>query len=423
MNPAATTSEKTTAKAAAPGVVARVVPAQRLEQAPQAVVEVEAQDHVGDDVDRRHPGDAEAGEDVVVDVVGPEVGVGGAPGQVHQVVDDVEQEDGAAPPHRPRRVVELHQLAARVVLRAGPPRLQPEGGGGVDVEHHRRQQHAANDPQQRPVGEQRIAQRAEPVGVSLELLRPEEELEVAHHVAEDEAEEGDPGDRHHRLLAHRRAIEGQEPGHVGPILRLFGELVTIITSHSTRSAAAAGAGGAAGRAGGPRPPRCPRPRRCPPRPPRTPPDGRRPAARRHSASAWWPSSVARTSSSKRARASVEVGPAGEADAVGLAPSRLAQAQEAGDRPLDVLGLLARQGEAGEEGRHQLGDQRPQGGAAHRPLVHRLDVVAPQQDRRQQHGGEQRRRRSPPAPRRSCASMAGRMRPNSPSPRSPAATMA
>ena len=48
---------------------------ERLEQAPQPVVEVEAERHLRQDVEQRHVPDAEAGDHVVVDVPLDEAGV------------------------------------------------------------------------------------------------------------------------------------------------------------------------------------------------------------------------------------------------------------------------------------------------------------------------------------------------------------
>ncbi len=88
MLPAAMTAAKTAANTRRRGVVGRVVEAERLEQAPQPVVEVEAEQQVGDDVDQRHRHHLEADHHVVVDVLGVEVGMRRPDGQVEQVVDD-----------------------------------------------------------------------------------------------------------------------------------------------------------------------------------------------------------------------------------------------------------------------------------------------------------------------------------------------
>src|SRR4029450_13949097 len=51
-------------EAVAPAIEPRMVPPQRLKQAPEAVIEVEAERQLGDDVEERDVPDAEAGQHV-----------------------------------------------------------------------------------------------------------------------------------------------------------------------------------------------------------------------------------------------------------------------------------------------------------------------------------------------------------------------
>ena len=85
------TVAKPAASAAAPRVEPRVVPAQRLEQAPRAVEQVDAEGDVGDDVEDRDREPGQAGVDVVVHVAAHEVGVEPAPRQVGEVEDEEQQ--------------------------------------------------------------------------------------------------------------------------------------------------------------------------------------------------------------------------------------------------------------------------------------------------------------------------------------------
>ena len=59
-------------------------------------------------------------------------------------------------------------------------------------------------------GKKRVAELAEPLAVLVEVLGAEEQLEVADHVGEDEAQQDDPGERHDPLLADRRALEPEQ---------------------------------------------------------------------------------------------------------------------------------------------------------------------------------------------------------------------
>jgi len=62
-----------------------------------------------------------------------------------------------------------------------------------------------NGPQQRAVGKQRLAHRAEEHRVGVDGLGAEEDLQVAEHVRDDEADEHDAGHRHRDLLADHGA--------------------------------------------------------------------------------------------------------------------------------------------------------------------------------------------------------------------------
>ncbi|RLB45732.1 MAG: hypothetical protein DRJ42_29265, partial [Deltaproteobacteria bacterium] len=78
--------------------------------------EVHAHQQVGDDVERRDDPVLKAEDDVVVDVLRIVVAAV-AKGQVQEVVDDVEGDDGAAQMHRARGVVGDQVLARLLVGR------------------------------------------------------------------------------------------------------------------------------------------------------------------------------------------------------------------------------------------------------------------------------------------------------------------
>jgi len=62
-----------------------------------------------------------------------------------------------------------------------------------------------NDPQQHAVGKQRLAHRAEERRIGVDGLGAEEDLQVAEHMRDDEADQQDAGHRHHDLLADHGA--------------------------------------------------------------------------------------------------------------------------------------------------------------------------------------------------------------------------
>src|SRR5712671_6865380 len=75
-----------------PGIESRTIESQRIEHAPEAVVEVHPEGEIGNDVDRAHPPHLKAGDEVVVDVALDEIGVELAERQVSDVVPDEKQD-------------------------------------------------------------------------------------------------------------------------------------------------------------------------------------------------------------------------------------------------------------------------------------------------------------------------------------------
>ena len=211
--PSITTPAKVDGEAAAPGVPLGVVEPQALEHRPRPVEQVDAQGDVGDDVDGRAPRPLEAGDQVAVDVAPHEIGVDRPPGQVGQVPDQEQQDHHAGQAHRAAGgvgglPVPPGDIAA---LGVGPPVHQREAGGGVDVEHEGQAQADAEQPQQPGAGQQRHEQLAQELAVVVVVLGAEVELEVPEHVGEHVGHERDAGQRHHPLLADRRAIELDRP--------------------------------------------------------------------------------------------------------------------------------------------------------------------------------------------------------------------
>src|SRR5690606_19534229 len=81
-------------------VVLLVVRAQRLQHAPEAVVQMQAERDHRRNVGERHRNALEADDEVVVDVAVHEVGVCIAEREVQQVVDHEQEDDDTAPLHR-----------------------------------------------------------------------------------------------------------------------------------------------------------------------------------------------------------------------------------------------------------------------------------------------------------------------------------
>ena len=183
------------------------------------VIEVEAEEDVGRDVERADPPDLKARHDVVIRVTLLEVGVrpARAERQVCQVVQHEQREDHPSPPHGARGVGGLDRLSLLVVHRPRFPVVQRQAVGRVGVQDHGDQQDDPEDPQRPLMRDGGCPDFPQELGVLVEVLRPEVELEVSRHVNEHEAEQDDARARHDGLLAQRRSIEAQPPRHASTL--------------------------------------------------------------------------------------------------------------------------------------------------------------------------------------------------------------
>ena len=116
-----------------------MIEAERIEHAPEPVVEVHTECDVGDDVERAHPPHLKSGHEVVVDVALDEVRMELAERQMAEVVENEQQDDDAAPAHRPRRVGGGDVIASVVADRARFPVHDRELRGRLNVQPHRDQ--------------------------------------------------------------------------------------------------------------------------------------------------------------------------------------------------------------------------------------------------------------------------------------------
>src|ERR1017187_7339082 len=195
------------------GRVAWVVDAHGLEHAPQAMVQVHAQQDHRHDVKRRDRVVLEAGDDVVVDVRRHGVpidvlqGEYGPNGEVQDVKDDEGADDGAAPDHGAGGVGSRHVILLDVGDGPGGPILAPKLDGGGNVQNYGRQQESADRPQRDGVGGV-----VEEAGVAIDLPGIGRiDLEVAEQVSDYVAEENHAGKGHDGLLADRGFVKADGP--------------------------------------------------------------------------------------------------------------------------------------------------------------------------------------------------------------------
>src|SRR5208337_3892047 len=190
-----------------PGRVDGVAEAERLEHAPQAVIEVIAKHDHGDDVEERDGPDLEACDHVVVDVVfveGP-AGVHGSEGKVQEMEDQESQDDGPAPQHGPGSVSGIEIGLFDVVDGPGGALQKPELKRRPNVQAYGKEQ---GDPRAPQKGGKRFQRR----GVVIDFFGRQEDLQIAEQVADDETEQDEASDGHDRFLADGGLPEMQAAG-------------------------------------------------------------------------------------------------------------------------------------------------------------------------------------------------------------------
>ena len=221
------------------GVDAGAVDAEALEHAPGAVEDVHGQGHVGGDVDEGDGQLVHRDHDVVVGVATHPVVIEPAPGEVGEMEEEVQQDDGAGDPHRAAGVVRGDVVAAAdvgllpvdAVAGVGLPAHRGERVRRVHVHDEGGDQHDADRPQQPGPGNHVDAQLPKRLGVLAYLEGTLVDVEVADHVAHDEAEQHDATDRHDPLAPDGALIEVQREG---PFLGTFAHRCGTGTLHRLR---------------------------------------------------------------------------------------------------------------------------------------------------------------------------------------------
>jgi len=167
-----------------------------LKHAPKAVAKMKTEKAHGEDVPGRDPPYLESGNYILIDVALDEsrtrVDVTGC--ELKEMEDDEGEDDGAAPIHGAGGVGGVDGLAARVADRPGGLAAECKLNGCSDMQGNGEQHDAAYQPQD-------LAQIVEEVAVGIDVLGGLVHLEVAEHMANDEAEHHDSGDGHDDLLA------------------------------------------------------------------------------------------------------------------------------------------------------------------------------------------------------------------------------
>ncbi len=142
------------------------------------------------------------------------------------------------PPQRISRLAKSAPVCflTTYLIGAGPARAAPERDGGVHVHDQGDDQHRADDPEQPGVGQHRLADGAQVLGVLVVGVVAGEGLEVAVHVQQHEADEDEAADGHQQLQR-----DGRARSHAAPLtesLRLPRTATRIATATASAPARA-----------------------------------------------------------------------------------------------------------------------------------------------------------------------------------------
>lgn len=154
--------------------------------------------------------------------------------EVRDVIDDEREHHQTAQPHVTRCKRRFYVLRLGVLRRAGATVINRKADRDVDVDDDTREQEQANEPEERPEIPQML-------GVAIDPIGPEENLQISDHVAEDKPEQNQPCDRDNDLFPDRGAVEGRELIHV----RVWSAARAVV--HETRSGMMSQAAASGGR--------------------------------------------------------------------------------------------------------------------------------------------------------------------------------
>lgn len=181
-----------------------VIEAERLEKTRRAVAQMEREEEHSEDVKSRDERALKAEDHHGIDVVmaerilrqGGKTRIGRAHGEMEEVIDDECEEDQAAQHHRARGESSLDNVPAPIALGARLPVFDREPDCVVDMRDHDHKEKAANHPEERP-------EVAQMLGVTIDPLRSEENLEVAEKMPNNEEDQDHSRHRHDHFPSDR----------------------------------------------------------------------------------------------------------------------------------------------------------------------------------------------------------------------------
>ena len=118
--------------------------------------------------------------------------VGRAQGKMEQVKDNEGEQDNAAHDHRARSESRFYNFLAPIARRTGAPIFDGKPDRVIDMHQDGEEKKRSNDPKQR-------TKSAQVLGVAINPVRPEKNLQVAEEMADDKKDENHPAHCHNQL--------------------------------------------------------------------------------------------------------------------------------------------------------------------------------------------------------------------------------
>ena len=134
--------------------------------------------------------------------------IGFAECEMEEVIDDKREDDQAAHDHVTRGEAGFDVFLVDVRLRPGAAIFNGELNSKINVKHDGADKKDADKPEQG-------AEIAQMLGVGIDPVGPEENLQVTQEVADDKQDQNNPGERHDHLLSDRRMTKGGDESATG----------------------------------------------------------------------------------------------------------------------------------------------------------------------------------------------------------------
>src|ERR1700676_3489613 len=188
-------------------------PTERLEHAPDSMIQVQAERRHGHNIEYGYGPDGKPGQNILVhhqvlELAGLEAHE--AAGKMQEVENNKGRQQQAAPAHRYGAPGCFDILSSFVSHRAGAPIHSGKLDGSCDMEEHAHEKHDPDEPKKLSVPELRPTYFAKKSRVGVNFFGAGKNLEVTDHVSDDEQDEHRARYRHHNFFADHACPDRNE---------------------------------------------------------------------------------------------------------------------------------------------------------------------------------------------------------------------